>query len=178
MLDSNCNYIGKLYIKRCNNITYLLTPWNRVLLEKLIGPQLVNKFRAFYGTRKVHYRVYKCPPLSLFWVISVVSMPHHPTSWRSILILSSHLLPSLPSGLYPPGFPTKILCTPLAHTAICPAHLIPLELITRIIFTNIIIIIIIISRNVNFCTVKFKLYYLIKLHVGSWKFRTEIWFRC
>jgi hypothetical protein len=34
------------------NITYLLTPWSRVLLEKLTGLQLVKKFPAFYGTRR------------------------------------------------------------------------------------------------------------------------------
>jgi hypothetical protein len=28
------------------------TPWIRVLPEKLIGPQLVKKFPAFYGTRR------------------------------------------------------------------------------------------------------------------------------
>jgi hypothetical protein len=28
-------------------------------------------------------------------------MPSHPTSWRTILILSSHLRFSLPSGLLP-----------------------------------------------------------------------------
>jgi hypothetical protein len=33
-------------------LTYLLTPWNRVLLEKLAGLQLVKKFPAFYGTRR------------------------------------------------------------------------------------------------------------------------------
>jgi hypothetical protein len=27
-----------------------LSPWRRVLLEKLIVPQLVKKFTAFYGT--------------------------------------------------------------------------------------------------------------------------------
>ena len=32
--------------------TYLLTPWCRVLLEKLAGLQLVKKFPAFYGTRR------------------------------------------------------------------------------------------------------------------------------
>ena len=32
-------------------ITYLLTPWSRVLLEKLTGFQLVKKFPKFYGTR-------------------------------------------------------------------------------------------------------------------------------
>jgi len=33
-------------------ITYLLTPWIRVLLEKLTGFQVVKKFPAFYGTRR------------------------------------------------------------------------------------------------------------------------------
>ena len=33
-------------------LTYLLTPCSRVLLEKLTGSQLVNKFPAFYGTRR------------------------------------------------------------------------------------------------------------------------------
>jgi len=32
--------------------TYLLTPWSRVLLEKLTSFQLVKKFPAFYGTRR------------------------------------------------------------------------------------------------------------------------------
>jgi len=31
-------------------LTYLLTPWSRVLLEKLARFQLVNKFPTFYGT--------------------------------------------------------------------------------------------------------------------------------
>jgi len=34
-------------------LTYLLTPWSRVLLEKLTGFQLVKKFSAFYGTRRI-----------------------------------------------------------------------------------------------------------------------------
>ena len=33
-------------------LTYLLTPWCRVLLEKLTGLQLVKKFPAFHGTRR------------------------------------------------------------------------------------------------------------------------------
>ena len=32
--------------------TYLLTPWCRVLLEKLTGLQLVKKFPVFHGTRR------------------------------------------------------------------------------------------------------------------------------
>ena len=36
----------------CYLLTYLLTPWSRVLLEKLASLQLVKKFPAFYGTRR------------------------------------------------------------------------------------------------------------------------------
>jgi hypothetical protein len=32
--------------------TYLLTPWNRVFLEKLTSSQLVKKFPAFYVTQR------------------------------------------------------------------------------------------------------------------------------
>jgi len=31
---------------------YLLTPWNKVLLEKLTSSRLVKKFLAFYGTQR------------------------------------------------------------------------------------------------------------------------------
>ena len=39
----------------------------------------------------------------------------HPTSWRSILILSSRLRLGLPSGLFPSGYPAKTLYTPLLY---------------------------------------------------------------
>ena len=63
------------------------------------------------------------------------SSPHDPppTSWRSILILSSHLCLGLPNCLFPSGFPTNTLCTSLSSLirATCPAHLTHLDFTTR-----------------------------------------------
>jgi hypothetical protein len=70
---------------------------------------------------------------SLSSASSIQSIPPHPTSCRSILILSYHLRLGLPSGLLPSGFPTKTLYTPLLSSilATCPNHPILLNLITR-----------------------------------------------
>jgi hypothetical protein len=62
---------------------------------------------------KVHYRIHKCRQLSLYWASSIQFIPTHPTSWRSILILPSHLSLGLPNGLFLSGFPTKS-CTCLS----------------------------------------------------------------
>jgi hypothetical protein len=35
-----------------HNCHLILTPWSRVLLEKLTGSQLVKKFPAFYGNQR------------------------------------------------------------------------------------------------------------------------------
>jgi hypothetical protein len=47
--------MGQLSIKdKLRNILiFLLTPWNRVLLEKLTVLQLVKKFISFYGTKRL-----------------------------------------------------------------------------------------------------------------------------
>ena len=114
-------------------LTYLLTPWRRVLLEKLTALQLVKKFPAFHGTRRFIAALTSVRHLSLSWASPIQSIYPHPISWRSILILSTHLRLGLPSGLLPSGFPTKTLYIPLSSPirATCPAHLILLDFITR-----------------------------------------------
>ena len=114
-------------------LIYLLTPWCKVLLEKLTGLQLVKKFPAFYGTRRFITALTSVRHLSLSWASPIQSTYPHPTSWRSILILSTHLRLGLPSGLFPSGFPTKTLYAPLSSPvrATCPAHLILLGFITH-----------------------------------------------
>ena len=98
-----------------------LTPWSRVHIEKLI-----KKFPAFYGTRRFITIFTSVRHLSLSWARSIQYIPPHPTSLRFILILSSHLRLGLPCGLFPSGFPTKTLYTPLVspHTCYfpCPSY--------------------------------------------------------
>jgi len=53
---------------RCH-VTYIHTPWSRVLLEKLTGLQLVKIFPSFYGTRR--------------FIASFTSVSHLPLSWAS-----------------------------------------------------------------------------------------------
>jgi len=70
---------------------------------------------------KVHYHICNARHLSLSWARSVQSMPLHPPSWRSILILSYHLRLGLPS-VFPSGFSTKnpVYTSPLPHTCYMP----------------------------------------------------------
>ena len=95
-------------------LTYLLTYviWHSPSWE-------ANRFSAsqeiprILWNPNVHYRFHNSPPpVPILSQIDPVHTPH-PTFWRSILILSSHLRLDLPSGLLSSGFPTKTLYTPL-----------------------------------------------------------------
>ena len=114
-------------------ITYLLTPCNRVLLEKLTCSQLVKKFSAFYRTRMFITAFISDCHLSVSWASWIQFVLPHNTSRRSILIFSIHICLGLPSVLFPSGFPSKTMYTPLLSPIriTCPPHLILLDSVTR-----------------------------------------------
>ena len=108
-------------------ITYLLT-WSMELNNSWEANRFSasQKITRILWNQKLYYHIHKCSsPVSILSQLDPAHTPHS-TFCVSILILSSHLRLGLPSGLFPSGFPTKTLYTPLLFPirATCPAHFI------------------------------------------------------
>ena len=99
--------LGNSALKTINS----LTPWSRVLLEKITGSLLVKNFPAFYGTRRFSTAFSSYPGSD------------QPSACPQSNFLKIHfnLRLGLPSGHFPPVVPTHltILCTCHIH-----AHLV------------------------------------------------------
>ena len=117
--NGTISMLSKLHIQANIQIllTYLLTPCSTVLLHKLTGFQPVKKFPTFYGTWRFITAFTTARHLSLSWASSVHSIIPHTTSWRSILILSSHLRLFLEVLSFPQVSQTK----PCIHLS-CPPY--------------------------------------------------------
>jgi len=112
-------------------VTY--TVWSTVILEKLTVTQLVKKLPFMDPEGSVlHSQALTTGPCH--GPDKSSEHLHNHISWRSILMLYTHLYLGLPSGLFPSGFLTILyafLVSPMCTT--CPTHLILLDLITLII---------------------------------------------
>ena len=111
-----------------------ITTYRTVLPQKLTGPQLVNKFPAFYGTAFIRDRhlslsgarsIQSTAPSHFMKIHFNIIFPSRPRTSRWSLPLRS---PLLPQTLYAP--------LPLIH-ATFPANFTNLDLIIRIVFGEI-----------------------------------------
>ena len=102
----------------------ILAPLCKVLLEQLNWFAASQEIPHISRNPKVHYRTHKpLPSVPILRQPNPVHIPTHPTSWRSFLILSTHLRLGLPSGPFPSGFPTKTIYTPLSSPIHATRHM-------------------------------------------------------
>jgi hypothetical protein len=80
-----------------------------------------KKFPAFYGTRRFITVFTRTLHWSISWARSIQSLPFYTISLRSILILSTHLCLSFPSGLFPTNILYEFIFSPSCYMR-CLSH--------------------------------------------------------
>ena len=105
---------------------FLITLWYRFSFEKPSFLQLVKEFHPFHGTRWFITALTSVRHLSLSWASPIQSIYPNATSWRYIVILSTHVRLGLPSGLLQNQFPNQDPIHPLSSPirTTLPAHFI------------------------------------------------------
>ena len=116
-------------------LTYLLSPWSKVLLKKLAVSQLLKKSPTFYGTQRFITALTSVRHPSLSCVRSIQSM----LSPNFLKIHINIILPSMPGSskwylslVFPHQNPVRTI--PLPHTCYMLPHIILLDFIIRAIF--------------------------------------------
>ena len=135
--------LGAFTAKVCNNvpITYLLIPWSRVLPEKLTGSAASQEIPRIFGTRWFLTVLTSARHLSISWANSIQSPQPLPTSWRFILILSSHLRLGLPNGNNVPISLAKSICLSVCLSVYLLVRLYTVTLLTPNRFSSNLIIV-------------------------------------
>ena len=132
-IPEECDLVTINVFNLTHSFTHSLTPWSRVLLEKLTGSVASQESPRILWNPKVHYLIQKCPP-----PIPILSQLH-PVPTTHSHFLKIHLNIMLPSTSGSPQwslslrFPHQNLVqtSPLPHTCHMSTHNILLDFATR-----------------------------------------------